>query len=129
MSQISVPESLRRFILTSVESIPYLEAMLLLRKEPRLPWDSRRLARRLYISDKKAADLLQALLAAGLLAQTEAAEGCYCYRPVDPELGDMVDSLAEIYVSHLVEVTNLVHSTIDKKAEKFANAFIWRKDY
>lgn len=128
MTEIPVPKDLRRFILTSVESIPYLEAMLLLRSEYNAPWDAARLARRLYISEKKSADLLRALQAAGILVFAGQSASSYCYRPASPELGTMIDCLAEFYASHLVEVTHLVHSKHDKRAEKFANAFLWRKD-
>src|SRR3569832_623955 len=41
-----IPDDVRRFILASVPSVPYLEAMLLLRAEPELPWDKEALARR-----------------------------------------------------------------------------------
>jgi hypothetical protein len=43
----------------------------------------------------------------------------------------MLDSLAEVYAHHLVEVTHLIHSKGDKReqrAQKFADAFRWRKD-
>lgn len=127
MSEISVPPDLRSFILLSVVSVPYLEAMLLLRREPELPWDARRLARRLYIVEKKSEELLQALLEARVVVPAEGTDPGYCYRPETPELASMVDRLAEFYAIHLVEVTHLIHATHERKAEKFANAFIWRK--
>jgi hypothetical protein len=127
MSETQVPQDLRTFILVNVGSVPYLEAMLLLRREPELPWDARRLARRLYVAEKKSEDLLHALLAAGIVVPAGDAEGAFCYRPQSPELGSMVDRLAAFYVSHLMEVTHLIHATHERKAEKFANAFIWRK--
>ena len=36
----AIPDDVRRFILTSVPSVPYLEAMLLLRGEPQAAWDA-----------------------------------------------------------------------------------------
>jgi hypothetical protein len=113
MSETQVPPDLRTFILVSVGSVPYLEAMLLLRREPELPWDARRLARR--------------LLQAGIVVPTGDSDAAFCYRPQTPELAAMVDRLAAFYASNLVDVTHLIHSTHERKAEKFANAFIWRK--
>ncbi|MFN3571264.1 MAG: hypothetical protein ACK4VX_13375 [Polaromonas sp.] len=127
MSETQVPQDLRTFILMSVGSVPYLEAMLLLRREPELPWDARRLARRLYVADKKSEELLQALLDAGIVVPTEDGSADFCYRPRTPELAAMVDRLAAFYASNLVDVTHLIHATHERKAEKFANAFIWRK--
>jgi hypothetical protein len=39
-----------------------------------------------------------------------------------------IDQLAELYARHLVEVTLLIHSSLDRKAQQFADAFKWRKD-
>jgi hypothetical protein len=39
-----------------------------------------------------------------------------------------IDGLADLYASRLVEVTLLIHSTLDRKAQHFADAFKWRKD-
>ncbi len=39
-----IPEDLRRLILTAIPSVPYLEAMLLLRMAPERQWDTREVA-------------------------------------------------------------------------------------
>jgi hypothetical protein len=71
MNREPIPKDIRRFILTSITSVPYLEAILLLRNEPQSPWDSQRLTQRLYISEKAGGELLSELHAAGFLAVTE----------------------------------------------------------
>ncbi len=58
---------------------------------------------------------------------TEGAGAAYCYRPASAELAAMIDRLAAFYASNLVDVTHLIHATHERKAEKFANAFIWRR--
>jgi len=121
-------DEVRRFILTSVPSIPYLEAVLLLRTGPGAGWDVHRVARRLYVSEKQAGELLQGLAAAGIARADEAASGLYHYRPATPELGERIEALAEAYATNLVAVTDLVHSRIDKRAQQFADAFRLRKD-
>ena len=40
-----------------------------------------------------------------------------------------IDRLADLYATHLVEVTHLIHSSLDRKAQQFADAFKWRKDF
>lgn len=124
----SAPRELQRFILTSVPSVPYLEAMLLIRADPDRPWNAAGLARQLYVSEKSAAELMTQLHANGILALSPADTRAYCYQPVSPELRITIDALAEFYSTHLVDVTNLIHVRHDKRAEKFANAFIWRKN-
>lgn len=121
-------DEVRRFILTSVPSIPYLEAVLLLRTAPDTGWDAERVSRRLYVSDRQAADLLAQLAAAGIASQGEGQPGEYRYRPNSEELGSRIDALADAYTSNLLGVTELIHSRIDKRAHQFADAFRLRKD-
>jgi Mn-dependent DtxR family transcriptional regulator len=123
-----LPDDVRRFILVSVPSIPFLEAMLLLREDENRVWDSKLVAQRLYMSEKAVQDLLAELHEAGILHAQEQGVSGYSYRPGSAELRSMIDRLADIYAKNLVDVTNLVHSTIGKKAQHFADAFKWRKD-
>jgi hypothetical protein len=53
---------------------------------------------------------------------------CYQYRPSSDALRARIDQLAELYARHLVDVTLLIHSSLDRKAQQFADAFKWRKD-
>ncbi len=127
MNRPAIPEDIRRFILTSVPSVPFLEALLLLRNETGQPWDARQLALRLYISEKIASELLAELHSAGFL-QAEASPLVYQYQPHSTDLADMVSQVAETYARNIVEVTHLIHSNVSKQAQQFADAFKWRKD-
>jgi len=126
MSKTTVPDEVRRFILTSIPSVPYLEALLLLRAERAQPWDSYRLAGRLYIGEGQALDLLQSMQQAGVVARRE--DGSFAYGPADPGLVGLIDALANTYAQDLVGVTDLIHSRIDKRAQQFADAFRWKKE-
>jgi hypothetical protein len=125
MDKPSVPEDLRRFVLTSIPSVPFLEALLLLRAAPTQAWSGATLARRLYVRDRVADTLLDDLCAAGMAART--GDGCR-YHPAGAVMAALIDRLADLYSTHLVEVTLLIHSSIDRKAQQFADAFKWRKD-
>ena len=133
MDNAAIPEDIRRFVLTSIPSVPFLEALLLMRAAPEQPWSTESLARRLYVRDKVADALLADLCRAGMAAPwPEPRPGCdadaYCYRPRDEALRERIDRLADLYATHLVEVTHLIHSSLDRKAHQFADAFKWRKD-
>jgi hypothetical protein len=127
MDKAIIPEDLRRFILTSVPSVPFLEALLLLRADPAQAWQQDTLARRLYIRERVAETLLDDLCKAGI-ATCPGTAGSYSYHPGSDELRDRIDRLADLYAKHLVDVTNLIHSSLDRKAQQFADAFKWRKD-
>jgi len=129
MRRGDLPDEIRRFILTSIPSVPYLEAVLLMRSEPDARWDPRRVAGRLYVAERQAAELLEALAASGIAAHEPAQEGGqYRYAPSSAELRERLDTLAHTYSVNLVGVTDLIHSRIDKRAQQFADAFRWRKD-
>lgn len=131
VAQSDLPPDIRRFILTSVPSVPYLEALLLLRGQPQQVWDAPAVARRLYLVDRQAHELLQLLVGSGVAAEVPAAGAAaagYRWQPASAELGTMLDRLAGAYAANLVPVTDLIHSRIDKRAQQFADAFRWRKD-
>jgi hypothetical protein len=129
MDNAAIPEDLRRFVLTSIPSVPFLEALLLMRADPGQAWSRDSLARRLYVRDKVAESLLAELCRSGMAAPwPDAAADAYCYRPREAVLRERIDRLAELYASHLVEITHLIHSSLDRKAQHFADAFKWRKD-
>ncbi|MCC2974337.1 hypothetical protein [Massilia sp. IC2-476] len=130
MNRQPIPEDLRRFVLTSVPSVPFLEALLLLRANPGQEWTGEMLAGRLYTSERTAQGLLDELCRAGMAAPCPGPQAQrYCYAPASEALRERVDNLAELYSRHLVDITNLIHSTLDRKAQQFADAFRLRKEH
>ena len=129
MDNTPIPEEIRRFVLTSVPSVPFLEALLLLRADPAQQWHTDTLAGRLYISDKVARGLLEELCKAGMATPCDPPiPACYRYHPSSDALRQRIDELANLYSKNLVGITLLIHSTLDRKAQQFADAFRWRKD-
>ena len=119
-----LPADVRRFILTSVPNVPYLEAVLLLRADPSQAWTAPRLAQRLYVPERTGTELLAQLREGGV---AEPTEGGMRFAP-GPELADVLDRLAEAYASQLMTVTDLIHSRVERRAQQFADAFRFRKD-
>lgn len=126
MTQRAVPDEVRRFILTSIPSVPYLEALLLLRSEPTRGWDSHNVASRLYIGENQALELLEAMQHSGVARN--AAGDAFVFSPQSGELARVIDELASTYSHNLVGVTDLIHSRVEKRAHQFADAFRWKKD-
>jgi len=123
-----LPEELRRFILTSVPSVPFVEAMLLFRGAGRKPLTTGEIARRLYIGDAGAAEVIAQLQSSGIVQPAEVPATGHRYAPATPELTALLDTLAAFYATHLVQVTDMIHSTTARKATQFADAFRLRKD-
>ena len=127
MSTAGIPDEVRRFVLTSVPSVPYVESLLLLRRESGSSWNAARLARRIYVPESQAAGLLEALCESGVAARVAGDDGGYRYQP-SPELAQLLDRVAVFYESNLLAITGLIHSGLNRRANQFADAFRWRKD-
>lgn len=124
MTAAAITGEVRRFLLAVIPSVPHLEALLLLRAQPQA-WVAADLARRLYVDEARAQELLGDLAHAGLAAT--GAEGAR-YAPADAGIAATVDAVALAYGRHVVAVTQLIHSTSDRKAQRFADAFRLRKE-
>jgi Mn-dependent DtxR family transcriptional regulator len=122
--RLPIPDDIRRFLLTSVPSVPYLEAMLLLRAGGRPAWALEDVARRLYVSQQKAEELVRQLSEAGFVTAPE--QGQIEWRPPE-ELRGLVDEVARLYAEELVAVTELIHTRQERRARQFADAFLLRK--
>lgn len=127
MSGPPVPDDVRRFVLTSVPSVPYIESLLLLRREAASAWTASQLAKRIYVPEAQAASLLEALETSGIVARTPETERSYRYQP-PPELEELLGRVAAHYAANLVAITDLIHSSLNRRANQFADAFRWRKD-
>jgi len=120
---------LRRFI-HSIASIPHLEAMLLMHQYPDKSWDSDAIARRLYLNQQRALQMLEDLHKSGICAPDPEKNGNFIYAPVINELNELIDQLAIFYASNLIEVTNMIHSRAqsDRLVHLFADAFKFNKE-
>lgn len=124
MPGLTIPDDARRFLLGVIPSVPHLEALLLLRGNP-VPWAIVQLASRLYVDAATAGALVEDLAIAGLA--TCSAEVCQ-YTPADAATAATVDAVAGLYARRTVAIAELIHSTSDRKALRFADAFRLRKE-
>jgi len=122
-----IPDDVRRFIVQCIPSVPYLEAILLLKDDPAVTWTPRQLASRLYVGEADAMQLLLELQAAEIVAPAPQAN-TFGFAPATPQMREMFNRVAMAYRRHLIDVTKLIHVKANRKAQHFANAFIWRKE-
>lgn len=126
-SAMPIPDDVRRFVMTSVPSVPYLEAMLLFHGAPEQERSAGNVASLLYLKEQVAGELLEALCSAGVIAPAASGQGRFRYAPSEAALG-AIDKLAEVYAGNLVGVTNLIHDRTQRSAQRFADAFKLRED-
>lgn len=123
-----LPDDVRRFLLVAIDSVPHLEALLLLHRNREATWTARRAAEMLYIGEAQAGEMLDRLRSAGFLSASGREELLYTYSPRSPEQGALVDRLALAYAKNLIEVTRLIHEKPVRKVQQFADAFRMRKE-
>jgi hypothetical protein len=122
-----IPDDIRRFVIASVASVPFLEALLLLRAHPQTCWSGAELARRLYVAPSLGDELLGQLTEGGFAVPGEPA-GTLCWN-AQGEYAALVGDLAQIYSENVVGITELIHSRQERRAQQFADAFrLRRKD-
>jgi hypothetical protein len=125
MSMTEIPDEVRRFIVETIDSVPELEALLLLRADPARTWSVDQAGARLYVSETVANHVLGSLAARGLIAQDGPR---YRYAPARADLDEVVSDLATTYAASLIAVTRLIHSKPAPSVLEFANAFRLRKE-
>lgn len=126
MEKNEIPQEVRRFVLTSIPSVPHIEALILVHSSAPQRWTALELAQRLYVPAAVAQSVLSDLCQGGLLQCDEASMTYHFDQQANP-LGQMIDQLTLLYRTHLVEITLLIHSKLDRKAQQFADAFNLRK--
>lgn len=124
----TIPPDIYAFILEQIDSVAELEALMILRNDPRRRWTADALAKRLYSNRKQASDVLARLHSNRLITLNGDHPPQYNYQPQTDEAQTLVSRLAEIYRTHLVPVTNLIHSKARFRVQEFADAFDLRKD-
>ena len=122
----ALPEDLRRFLLFSVPSVPFLEALLLFHAEPDACLHAEAVAQRLYLDADAASALVQALADARLVAAAPGGQG-WRYAPSDAERAALIDRLARAYAADVVGISQLIHAGPPRSGHRFADAFKLRK--
>lgn len=124
MPSEEIPDDLRDFIVNQIGSIAQLEALLLLKNNAQHSWTAADCARRLYVTDAEAAQILSRLAAGGFLVSSDTGYRFGCRSPAEEEIAERLSTL---YREKLIPVTNLIHSRLNR-IRQFANAFRLRKD-
>jgi DNA-binding IclR family transcriptional regulator len=120
-----LPDHVLRFLVDRIESVPHLEALLLLWQSPERGWSLEEIATRVYVSPDAAAKLLLDLARHGMV-KNEAAAWRYA---TDWEEGKrLMPDVASTYARQLVRVAQLIHSKASLGVREFARAFQLKKD-
>lgn len=119
----TIPDNVLRFIADRINSVPHLEALLLLWQNQDRGWTRDEIATRVYVGNETADRLLQDLVRDGMVKADP-----YRYATDWQEGIELMPQLAATYSRQLVRVAQLIHSKASLGVREFARAFQLKKD-
>ena len=123
MPRVEISSDVLDFIGRRIDSVPHLEALLLLWEKPALAWTDEEISRRVYVSHEKARLMLQDLARHGFIVAAVEGPATYRYESGWDE-AQIMHRVAASYRQNLVRVSNLIHSKAASEAvQEFARAF------
>jgi hypothetical protein len=127
MSATEIPDRVLRFLAERIDTVPQLEALLLLWQDPERPWSEEEIAARVYVSRAAAAATLQALHRQQLVT-IDGNPPRYSYNASWDTTADLMAEVAHQYRRHLVRIATFIHSGASISVREFARAFDLKKE-
>jgi hypothetical protein len=125
MASEELPEEVLRFIADHIDSVPQLEALLLMWDTAPQAWTAEQMSKRIYVPAGIAGDILVDLQRRKLAIAAE--DGRTRFNPETPEAA-AVPTLAGVYRRQLARVAGLIHSKASVGVLEFARAFRIKKE-
>ena len=128
MNSPEIPERVLQFLAQRIDSVPQLEAIVMMCEDPQRLWSEDELAARLYVSKQAAAQVLQSLQRQQLVTVEHPSAALYRYNAQWDPTGEILPEVAASYRRHLVPITTFIHSRASTAVREFARAFNLKKD-
>lgn len=116
------------FILENLDSVPHLEALVLLWNSRPVGWTCEELASRLYVPSEKVGEVLRDLVRLQLIAESQTSIAKYSYFPRSEEQNEMMRLVDGAYRRDLVRISTMIHSKASSPVREFARAFRFKKE-
>lgn len=117
-------QEIDRFLLAEIDSIPHLEAVLLIWKSRPSDWSVDDLSHSLYVPLDRARAIAYDLRYRGVVVDQGDR---FCYNPAYRH-DRMIPEVDQAYRRELVRITNLIHSKASPAVRDFARAFRLKRD-
>lgn len=124
---LNLPAGVAEFISARIDTVPELEALVLLHENAPGAWTVEALAARLYLAEEDARQVLAALERKGLAARAPGAPDRFALR-ASPEEVATVQEVVDTYRRRVTAVAQLIHSKASVGVREFARAFRIKKD-
>jgi hypothetical protein len=128
MAPPQIPEHVMRFIAENIDSVPQLEALLLLSEHADRTWNAEQVATRIYVRNDEAKSLLAALHRRRLIERPEDIPDTYQFSAAD-DARQLVAEVKGSYRANVVVLTRFIHENASASVREFARAFDLKKDH
>jgi len=122
------PGSVEQFIVDEIDSVPHLEALLLLWRDAPRQCSVRQLADQLYVTLGRASAIAEDLHRRGLIEREPRHDGAYFYDKRSEERNDLIAEVEVTYRRELIRISGIIHSKASPGIRAFADAFRLRKE-
>jgi hypothetical protein len=124
MTPDSISPAVLRFIRERIDTVPHLEALLLVWESAPKTWTTEELTSRLYVSPDTGRRIVADLARHKLIA---IDQGTFTYDPTNED-DALLPEVVSSYRRHLVQVARFIHSKGSTPMQEFARAFKLKKD-
>ena len=116
-----------QFLRDQIDTVPHLEALLLLWNSRPQPWSVEKMAKALFLESEAAQVILEDLSRRSLIKTVSDAGGYYRYEP-EPERDRLISDVDSTYRRELIRISRLIHSKPSAAVRAFARAFRIKKE-
>jgi hypothetical protein len=127
MEQAGLPAEVAAFLDAHIDSVPQMEALLLLYDHRDESWTAAQIATRIYTDAARVTLLLRHLHQHRLIEPVAGDDGCFRY----DSRGDadhLMEAVNHTYRTQLIAVTRFIHAKASQSVLDFARAFDLKKD-
>lgn len=124
MGENSIRRAVDEFILHEIDTVPHLEALLLLWNSRPKAWSYDTMASSLYLPLDLTRQVIADLERRGFVILTD--DPCFQYRSSDRD--QLVQQVDQTYRREVVRISNMIHSKPAASLREFARAFRLKRD-
>jgi hypothetical protein len=116
------------FVQENIDSVPQLEALILLWNSRPMWWTSEELASRLYVPLDRVGGLLRDLVRMQMAAESETEPPKFSYYSRSKDQDAMMMLVDEAYRRDLVRISTMLHEKASPAVRDFARAFRFKRE-
>jgi hypothetical protein len=117
-----------KFIQENIDSVPHLEALVLLWNSRPVGWSGEELSSRLYVQPEQVNQIIRDLVRIQVAREIPGEPPRFAYFSRSEEQNDLMHEVDGAYRRELVRVSTMIHSKASPAIREFARAFRLRKE-